>query len=111
MNWTQLFTRPTIEEVDPPQAQSEHQAGALLVDVREPHEYEAGHAPGARLIPLGQLSREIPNLPRTGEILFMCRSGSRSGRATEIAGQAGLRAKNVRGGMISWSRHGLPVER
>lgn len=111
MNWKQQFVRSTVQEVDPPEAQSEYLAGAALIDVREPHEFAAGHAPGAELLPLGQLSRELQSLPRDREILFICRSGNRSELATQIAERAGLRARNVRGGMIAWSRHGLPVER
>jgi rhodanese-related sulfurtransferase len=111
MDLKRLFARPTVQEVDPPEAQSAYLAGAVLIDVREPQEFAAGHAPGAELVPLGQLSLELRNLPRDRDILFICRSGNRSGLATQIAERAGYRARNVRGGMIAWSRHGLPVER
>jgi rhodanese-related sulfurtransferase len=105
-----LFAGPTIDEVDAPDAQRAHLEGAALIDVREPDEYEAGHAPGAELVPLGQLRPCLRELPQDREILFICRSGNRSGVATEMAGRAGLKAKNVRGGMIGWARHGLPIE-
>jgi rhodanese-related sulfurtransferase len=110
MNWRRLFAGPTIEEVDPPDAQRAYLEGAALIDVREPDEYEAGHAPGAELLPLGQLSARLRDLPQDREVLFICRSGNRSGVATEMAGRAGLRTKNVRGGMVAWARHGLPIE-
>ncbi len=106
-----LFSRTTIDEVDPPTAQQEYMAGARLIDVREPDEYAAGHAPGAELLPLGRLEASLYTLPHDQEILFICRSGRRSGIATEVAGRAGLKAKNVRGGMIAWSQSGLPIER
>lgn len=106
-----LLSKTTIDEVDPTVAQREYMAGARLIDVREPYEFDAGHAPGAELIPLGRLSGELRALPKDQEILFICRSGNRSARATEMASRTGLKAKNVRGGMIAWSRSGLPIER
>lgn len=111
MDLRAAFRRPTIDEVDAPEAQQRHANGSLLIDVREPSEYEAGHAPGAELIPLMQLQSRMHTLPKDREILFICRSGNRSYMATKIANGAGLSAKNVRGGMIAWSRSGLPVER
>ena len=110
MDLRQLLNRPTIDEVDPASAQQEYSAGSLLIDVREPDPHAASHAPGADLLPLGQLEARIRTLPRDRQILFICRSGRRSGIATELAGRMGLRAKNVRGGMIAWVRDGLPVE-
>lgn len=111
MDIRQLLNRTAVDEVDPAEAQKEHGAGALLIDVREPDEFAAGHAPGAELVPLGQLGFKLGTLPKGRDILFICRSGRRSGLATEIATRAGRTAKNVRGGMIAWSRAGLPVER
>lgn len=105
-----MFARPTIEELDPVEAQRRQHEGSALIDVRERFEYEAGHAPGAELIPLGELSSRLRELRPDQEILFICRSGNRSGVATEVAGRFGLKARNVRGGMILWARSGLPVE-
>ncbi len=111
MDLRALFSRTTVDEAEPAVAQQEYMAGSLLIDVREPHEYEAGHAPGAELLPLRELERRLRTLPSDREILFICRSGRRSGIATEVAERAGLKAKNVRGGMIAWSESGLPIER
>lgn len=99
---------PQISAHEVPQRQKE---GALLVDVRELHEWRSGHAPNAKHIPLGQLSQHLSALPREREILFICRSGNRSGQATALARSAGLPATNVSGGMIAWSAAGLPVQR
>lgn len=98
-------------EVAPAEARARQQQGALLVDVREPREWAEGHAPGARHIPLGSLAEQLVTLPTTKEILFVCRSGARSGVATRMARGSGLDAKNVAGGMSAWTRAGLPVER
>jgi rhodanese-related sulfurtransferase len=108
---TRLLGGTGTPAVDPAEARRRQQAGALLVDVREPDEWRGGHAPGARHLPLGRLAGEIGTLPAERELLFLCRSGNRSGRATALALEAGLAARNVRGGMIAWARAGLPVER
>jgi rhodanese-related sulfurtransferase len=84
----------------------------LLVDVREPEEYAQGHAPGATLIPLGQLEQRLSELGSRKDrpIALICRSGSRSGKAQVLLEKAGFtKAVNVEGGMNAWSQAGLPV--
>lgn len=99
-----------LAEVGPAEARRRQREGAQLIDVREPDEWDSGHAPGARLVPLAQLSRQLPSLPRDRNILFICGTGRRSALATQMAQRMGLaRASNVRGGMIAWNRAGLPV--
>lgn len=83
----------------------------FLLDVREPSEFMDGHIPGARLVPLGDLARRLAELPTDREILVVCRSGSRSGRATRELTKAGLRAVNLSGGMIGWQQSGFPVRK
>ena len=82
---------------------------ALLVDVREPVEWNTGHAPSARHIPLGQLPRYLSDLPKDRRIILVCRSGNRSAQATAILTAAGIDASNLTGGMSAWARSGLPV--
>jgi rhodanese-related sulfurtransferase len=97
-------------EVTPALAWERAAAGSVLVDVREPEEWRAGHAPGAVHIPLGQLPARMGELPRDGEIVTVCRSGNRSARAADLLRRAGYqRVHNLTGGMIAWSRDGLPV--
>jgi rhodanese-related sulfurtransferase len=87
-------------------------AGALLVDVRQPDEWNAGHAPKARLIPLGSLNSRLAEVPRDQEVLLICRSGSRSGSAQRHLQQLGYdQVVNVSGGMTAWASAGLPVQR
>ena len=74
----------------------------LVLDVRQPEEYRSGHIAGAKLIPLGQLSRRIKELPQSREIVCVCASGNRSGSATRMLANAGLNAFNVKGGMLAW---------
>ena len=64
---------------------------------------------GAINIPLGQLRARLRELDRDRQVAFVCHSGARSSRATGIAIKAGYDAINVRGGMIAWTRAGLPL--
>jgi DMSO/TMAO reductase YedYZ molybdopterin-dependent catalytic subunit/glyoxylase-like metal-dependent hydrolase (beta-lactamase superfamily II) len=84
-------------------------AGALLLDVREPDEWEAGHAPGASLLPMGQVREHQQELPRDGRIVVVCRSGGRSAAVTESLLAWGFDAVNLAGGMCAWAAAGLPV--
>lgn len=100
-----------VPEVDPGRALRLIERGAFAVDVREPDEYAAGHVVGSRLIPLGQLSQHLAELPRDRAIVVVCRSGRRSGEAVQLLQQAGFgRALNLAGGMIAWHAADLPVE-
>ena len=83
----------------------------ILLDVREDDEFKAGHIPGAEWIPLGQLSSRLNELPKDKTIVAVCRSGNRSGQATELLRQNGFDAHNMQGGMNSWVQAGLDVEK
>jgi len=79
---------------------------AFLLDVREPDEWEAGHAPGARHIPLGELGARSEEIPRDAEVYVICRSGARSARAAQALTGAGWQALNVADGMHGWQAAG-----
>ena len=96
-------------DITPPDAFGRHRDGALLLDVREPFEYHAGHVPDATNIPLGHLSTEHAGLPRNREILVICATGNRSTTATAALRHLGYDAFNVAGGMAAWQHRGLPV--
>jgi rhodanese-related sulfurtransferase len=85
-------------------------AGAVLLDVREPEEWVAGHAPGARHVPLGELPERMAELDGSGRIVVVCRSGHRSALATEWLSTAGYDALNLVGGMQEWAHAGRVVE-
>ncbi|MBO0826401.1 MAG: rhodanese-like domain-containing protein [Streptosporangiales bacterium] len=85
---------------------------AVLLDVREPYEWEAGHAPNAVHVPLGELGGRLADLPKVGadeRLYVVCRGGSRSAQAAAALGQAGYPAVNVTGGMTAWALAGKPM--
>jgi rhodanese-related sulfurtransferase len=91
-----------------------NQPGALVLDVREPAEFEAGHLPRARHIPLGQLSSRIDEIAKFKEkpVIVTCRSGARSGSACRKLKNAGFtNVHNLKGGIGAWQQASLPVER
>jgi rhodanese-related sulfurtransferase len=103
-----LFARP-YATVSAAEAAAMAGNGAVLLDVREPHEWQAGHAPKARHIPLGQLARRAGELPPGRAVVTVCRSGARSARAAALLARDGRQVSNLSGGMHAWARAGLPV--
>ncbi len=102
----------TPSAADVKQVATMQSSGALLLDVREADEYAQGHAPGAILIPLGQLDQRLTEIARykNQPVALICRSGKRSAKAQKLLEQAGFSATfNVEGGMIAWQKSGLPV--
>jgi rhodanese-related sulfurtransferase len=99
-----------FERLDPPAAREKVSAGkATLVDVREPNEWDEGHAEGALHIPLNRVFTEPASLP-AGDLVFICSVGQRSALACEYAaavGRVGL--ANVEGGTDAWKAAGLPM--
>ncbi len=103
-----MFTR-AYTSVPPQRAAELAEGGAILLDVREPQEWRAGHAPKARHIPLGQLSARLGELPQGRPVIIACRSGSRSARAAAMLAGQGRETFNLSGGMHAWARAGLPL--
>jgi len=95
--------------VDAVEARGRVVDGAFLLDVREPDEWEAGHAPEATWIPMGDVGARQGELPEDQAILVICRVGGRSGRVTAALLAAGYDATNVAGGMQAWAEAGYGV--
>ncbi len=76
----------------------------LMVDVREDDEVAQGMIEGAIHIPLGQISERHNELPTAVEIIVICRSGGRSGRACEFLSANGYNVTNMSGGMLEWAK-------
>lgn len=84
-----------------------------MIDVRQPDEFhgDLGHIPGAELIVLDNLPEHINSLPKDKTIVFVCRSGSRSARATSFALASGMQhVYNLKGGMLLWNELHLDTE-
>ena len=78
-------------------------ANPVLLDVREPMEYRITRLPGAVLVPLGELPARLHELDPTREAIVYCHLGIRSVRAVEFLRGAGLRARNLKGGIAAWT--------
>lgn len=98
-----------FETVSPSIAKQRQADGALLIDVRESHEYKAFHAAGARHIPLNSLPNRLRELPKERPILVICQSGARSASAANYLSEQGYNVTNVSGGTANWRAQGLPI--
>lgn len=85
-------------------------AGEPLFDVRQPDEYEEAHAPGARLVPLGDVPDRLDEFPTDRTVYVICRSGGRSAKAVEHLRANGVDAVNVAGGTLAWIEAGNAVD-
>lgn len=81
----------------------------MLLDVREPDEWQAGHAPAAVHLPMSTISERAGELPRDRQIICVCHLGQRSALVTGALRRAGWDAVNLTGGMKAWAAAGLPV--
>ena len=94
-----------IGTITPAELKARLQNGETLtmIDVREDDEVAAGMISGAKHIPLGQLPLRHSEIPQNGEIIMICRSGNRSGRACDFLQQQGFAGLiNMTGGMLEW---------
>ncbi len=98
-----------VPSVTVPELPAELPSDATLLDVREQDEWDAGHAPAAMHIPMGQLAERLGDLPADNDVYVICRSGGRSARVTAFLNANGWDARNVDGGMQSWESVGRPV--
>jgi hydroxyacylglutathione hydrolase len=86
--------------------------GLVLVDVREPWEYQQGHVAEALSIPLGSLAQRISELDSSKPVAVICATGNRSQSAAALLGQKGFeKVYNVQSGMVGWQQRGLPISR
>lgn len=104
--------REPFTRIDVSEAKEMMQNGAVVIDVREPHEYSAGHVPDATLIPVNSVYARREELPKDKDLIFVCAVGQRSALAAEMAAAAGLtRLFNLEGGTEAWMKSGEPVEK
>ncbi len=102
--WAMLATNPAVNEINidtletrPPEA--------LVLDVREPEEYQHGHVPGAINIPQADLASRLDEVPRDRPVIAICQGGVRSLRAAQFLIQVGIdRVASVKGGTVAWRK-------
>lgn len=92
----------TVEEL----AEARTAGPIPLIDVRQPEEYEAGHVPGAKLIPLADVVARTGEVPVDGPVYVICGTGPRSQRAADFYRNRGIEAYNVEGGTKAWAESG-----
>ena len=89
---------------------SQVEATAYLLDVREPDEWTAGHAPGAHHLPMMEVPARIAEIPADTEVVVVCRSGGRSGQVVSyLMGNGWDNVRNLDGGMQAWAGDGRDV--
>ena len=83
---------------------------AYLLDVREPDEWAAGHAPGAHHLPMMEVPARLAEIPGDQEVVVVCRSGGRSGQVVSyLMGNGWDNVRNLDGGMQVWAASGREV--
>lgn len=100
------MSAPDVPSVGTPEVSGE----AYLLDVREPGEWEAGHAPGARHLPMMEIPGRLAEVPTDADVVVVCRSGARSGQVVSYLLAKGWdNVRNLSGGMLDWATSGRPV--
>jgi molybdopterin/thiamine biosynthesis adenylyltransferase/rhodanese-related sulfurtransferase len=106
-------TKQQVEEIEPFEAAEEIDGGGVvLIDTREPHEYQEAHLDGGRLVPPGLLGDEIATAApdKSARTILYCRSGNRSHKAAEQMQELGYEnVASMAGGILAWQEQGLPV--
>jgi rhodanese-related sulfurtransferase len=111
------ISSPTTEakgypkEISPQQVQKELSTGAMILDVRERDEYTQSHIAGSLLVPLGELSSRLQELPSNNLIIVVCRTGVRSAQGRDFLLVSGYsKVASLSGGIQAWVAAGYPVE-
>jgi len=97
-------------EISVSDAYAKRDAGAFILDVRQPEEWDQVHIPGATLIPLGELQSRLSEVPSDQEVVVVCRSGNRSQEGRNILKNAGYeQVTSMAGGVNQWQAAGYPT--
>ena len=97
-------------EISVEEAVDRRDAGAFILDVRQPEEWNEFHVPDSTLIPLGELASRVDELPKDQEIVIVCRSGNRSAQGRDVLLDAGFtQVTSMAGGLTQWRAAGYPT--
>jgi rhodanese-related sulfurtransferase len=108
--WAMLTSAAPVGDVGPDTVDS-GPSDTVVIDVREPSEYAAGHIPNAVNVPQADLASRLVEVPRDRPVYLVCHSGSRSLRAAQFLRQMGYeQVANLRGGMAAWRAAGRPLD-
>ncbi|GGQ45124.1 sulfurtransferase [Couchioplanes caeruleus subsp. azureus] len=89
---------------------SQVEPAAFLLDVREPDEWQAGHAPDAHHMPMMEVPARVAEIPNDAQVVVVCRSGGRSGQVVSyLMGNGWDNVRNLDGGMQAWAAAGREV--
>ena len=102
----ETVSQATVPELTPLEVKKmmDEKKPFVLIDVREPHEYQICNIPSSKLIPLGEVAQRMNELNSADEIVVHCRSGQRSAQAVEFLMKAGFgKIHNLKGGVLAWS--------
>ncbi|MBW3583851.1 MAG: rhodanese-like domain-containing protein [Euryarchaeota archaeon] len=101
-----------VPTIDAHEAKALHDADkAVIVDVRETHEWQAGHVPGTLHIPLQTLPQHLDKIPKEATVIMLCHSGARSHHAANWLRANGYDdVLNLENGIVAWANAGLPIQ-
>jgi rhodanese-related sulfurtransferase len=99
-----------MPEVSATEAKQLIDSGAHVIDVRTDVEFEAGHIPGARHIPVADVQQRAGEISKDEPLVVYCRSGNRSGPISDAFAASGYDAHAIEGGVLSWAEAGLDME-
>ncbi len=104
----------SIKELEAPelaQRLDDQSEDIRVIDVREMNEFTAGSMPGAKAMPMASIPVRMDELQQDKDLIIVCRSGARSAQVCMFLQQQGFdKVFNLRGGLMSWARLGLPIE-
>lgn len=99
-----------MPEVSAAEAKQIIESGAQLVDVRTDVEFEGGHIPGSRHIPVADIQRHAGDFDQSKPVVLYCRIGNRSGPVADAFAASGFDAHSIEGGLVAWHEAGLELE-
>ena len=113
MSFLSRLFGPAIPKISPTELSEKLKFGKhpLILDVRQPAEFQQVHITGAKLIPLNELYKRMKELPKGREIVCVCATGSRSKSAAKILAKEGFTVFDMQGGMTAWRHAKLPVQK